>query len=52
MKLINNKKSALRCIGHRKRILDISQTVTALHSAGAFSCIEIVDTIYYSLLEK
>ncbi len=52
MKLVNVKKSAFRCIKHRKRILDISQKVTALHSAGAFSCIEIVDTIYYSLLRK
>ena len=36
-----------RCRGYRKRILDISQKVTALHAAGAFSCAEIVDTIYF-----
>ena len=41
-----------RCRGYRKRILDISQNVSALHAAGAFSCTEIVDTIYYALIRK
>ena len=41
-----------RCRGYRKRILDISQNVSALHAAGAFSCTEIVDTIYYALMRK
>lgn len=40
-----------RCMGYRRRILDISQTVTALHAAGAFSCLEIVDTIYHGLMK-
>src|SRR5262249_50098236 len=31
---------------YRRRILDMSQRVTALHIGGAFSCIEIVDCIY------
>ena len=40
-----------RCMGYRRRILDISQTVTALHAAGAFSCLEIVDAIYHGLMK-
>ncbi len=36
----------------RKRILEISQKVTALHIAGAFSCLEIVDTIYHGLMRR
>ena len=34
-----------RCLAYRRRILDISQQVSALHIAPAFSCLEIVDTI-------
>lgn len=30
--------------------MGISQKVSALHIAGAFSCLEIVDTIYYNFL--
>jgi transketolase len=41
-----------RCMAYRRRILDISQTVTALHAAGAFSCLEIVDTIYHGLMKR
>jgi transketolase len=41
-----------RCRQHRRRILDISQTVSALHIAPAFSCLEIVDTIYYGLMRR
>ena len=33
-----------------KKILDISQRVTALHGGGAFSVLEIVDFIYYGLI--
>jgi transketolase len=51
-----NKKylisSKIRCNKHRKRILAISQKVTALHAAGAFSALEMVDTIYYKLMKK
>ncbi len=39
-----------RCLRYRRRILDISQQVTALHIAPAFSCLEIVDVIYYGLM--
>jgi transketolase len=41
-----------RCLGYRRRILDISQQVTALHIAPAFSCLEIVDTIYHALMTR
>jgi transketolase len=41
-----------RCLGYRRRILDISQHVTALHIAPAFSCLEIVDTIYHALMTR
>ena len=43
--------SRQRCLKYRRRILDISQTVTA-HIAPAFSCLEIVDTIYHDLMRK
>ena len=39
-----------RCLAYRRRILDISQQVTALHIAPAFSCTEIVDVIYNELM--
>lgn len=41
-----------RCAEFRHRILDISQTVSALHCAAAFSCIEIVDAIYFGLMRR
>jgi len=41
-----------RCRKFRRRILDISQTVSALHIAPAFSCLEIVDTIYFGLMRR
>jgi len=41
-----------RCRAYRKRILDISQQVSALHVAPAFSCTEITDTIYHELMRK
>jgi transketolase len=44
--------SRSRCLKFRRRILDISQTVTALHAAGAFSCLEIVDCIYFGLMQR
>jgi len=39
-----------RCLAYRRRILDISQQVTALHAAPAFSCLEMVDVIYHGLM--
>ena len=44
------RASTARCKRFRRRILDISQTVPALHIAPAFSCLEIVDTIYFGLM--
>lgn len=41
-----------RCKRYRRRILDISQRVSALHIAGAFSCTEIVDCVYNDLMRK
>jgi transketolase len=41
-----------RCRTYRKRILDISQEVSALHVAPAFSCTEITDLIYNGLMRR
>ena len=47
-----NKAAIVRCNNHRKRILEISQKVKAMHAAGAFSALEMVDTIYYNLMKR
>ena len=49
---LNLKKSNFRCLSLRKRILDLSQKVGALHIGGSFSSVEIVDTIYNLLMKK
>ncbi len=41
--------SRRRCLQYRRRILDVSQRVTALHIAPAFSCLEMTDVIYHAL---
>lgn len=41
-----------RCVGHRRRILEISQQVSALHGGGAFSATELVDCIYHGLMRN
>jgi|TARA_B100000315_G_scaffold250015_1_gene282110 transketolase len=41
-----------RCLKYRRRILDISQVVSALHIAPAYSCLEIVDAVYHGLLRR
>ena len=41
-----------RCLRYRRRILDISQQVGALHIAPAFSCTEITDLLYNSLMRR
>jgi len=41
-----------RCKGYRRRILDISQQVSALHGAAAFSCLEMVDCAYHGLMRR
>ena len=48
----NKLSSMQRCVKYRKKILDISQQVSALHVAPAFSCLEIVDLIYHGLLRQ
>lgn len=48
----DQKIARARCVAYRKRILEISQKVTALHVAPAFSCIEIVDLIYSNLMKR
>ena len=39
-------KAKIRCKKYRKKILEISQSVPALHIGGSFSSVEIVDCIY------
>lgn len=46
------KAARERCRRYRRRILDISQQVTALHVAPAFSCVEITDAIYHTLMRR
>jgi transketolase len=41
-----------RCLKYRRRILDISQQVSALHIGSAYSCTEIVDAIYHGLMRR
>jgi len=41
-----------RCRRYRRRILEISQQVTALHVAPAFSCTEITDVVYQGLIRQ
>lgn len=47
---MTRETSRNRCARYRRRILEISQQVVALHVAPAFSCTEIVDLIYNELL--
>ena len=42
-------KSKIRCKNYRKKILEMSQSVSALHIGGSFSSVEIVDCIYNRL---
>lgn len=42
----DSEAARARCRRYRHRILDISQQVSALHIAPAFSCTEITDFIY------
>jgi transketolase len=48
---LSDDSNKSRCLNWRKRILEISQTVSALHIAPAFSCTEITDVIYFDLLK-
>jgi len=51
-KAFNPAEAQRRCLKHRKRILEVSQQVSALHGAGAFSAIEMVDCIYHGLMRE
>lgn len=44
--------SRRRCLKFRRRILEMSQSVSALHIGGSFSCLEILDTIYFGLMRR
>ena len=46
------KAANTRCLRYRRRILDISQQVGALHIGSAYSCTEIVDCIYHGLMRR
>ena len=52
MKNFEIRNSKIRCKNYRLKILEISQKVQALHLGGAFSCMEIVDMIYYNFMRK
>ena len=52
MKLQELIKSKKRSIKYRKRILELSQKVSALHLGGTFSCTEIMDLIFNVFLNK
>ena len=43
--------SQLRNRSHRRRILEVSQQLSALHVAPAFSCLELVDGIYHFCMD-
>ena len=44
--------SQRRCVGFRRRIIDISRRIPAVHIAPAFSCLEIVDVVYHGLMRR
>lgn len=48
----NLQEAKQRCIRYRKRILRLSQKLGALHIAPAFSCLEIVDALYYGVMRR
>ncbi len=50
LKNFTTSASQDRCLKYRKKLLDISQNVTALHAGGALSSMEIVDFIYFGLI--
>jgi transketolase len=46
---VDSKKRTNR---FRRRILEMSQVLPAIHIGGAFSCLEIVDAIYFGLMRR
>lgn len=49
---INIAAAKRRCNRFRRRILEISQQVSALHIGSAYSCTEIVDCVYFELMRR
>jgi transketolase len=49
---LDAKAAKERCRRYRRRILDMSQNVSALHIGGAFSCTEITDVIYNACMRR
>jgi len=49
---VDIEEAQKRCQGYRRRILEVSQNVTALHIAPAFSCLEITDALYNLIMKK
>jgi transketolase len=48
----NIVESNIRCRMIRRRILEVSQLHGAIHIGGAFSCLEVLDVIYNSLMRR
>ena len=48
----DSEATRARCKKMRIRILDVSQKLGALHIAPAFSCMELVSTIYFGLMRR
>lgn len=46
-----HETSEQRCKRYRRRILDLSQQVPAMHIGSAFSCLELVDVFYNALMQ-
>ncbi len=42
----------IRCREFRKRMLEVSQKVSAVHLGPSFSCLELVDTVYHGLMRR
>lgn len=48
----NKKKSKKRCNLLRKKILNLSQNVQALHIGGSFSSVELIEVIFFYIKKK
>ena len=50
--IVDVNAARARCKAYRRRILEISQQVSALHIGGAFSSVELVDSVYNELMRR
>ena len=50
--IFSKTDSMKRCLKYRRKLLDMSQKVSALHGGGAFSATEIIDLSYFGLMRK